>query len=151
MTLAAFKEIVELLKKQQLRTDMSMTLKIDLIEFADPLYQAIDVLIEQIYGKEGHGWFTWFCYDNDFGSRDWSQARGFIMDHFGNLTSPKKHEGDKFGARDEKGEPICFSVESTWEFLEENYAKKPRPRSKKKTTDINKVLTIINGKDKNWR
>ena len=73
MTLTAFKGIIELLKKQQLRTDMAMALKIDLVEFADPLYQAIDVLIEQMYGKSGHDWFTWFCYDNDFGRRHQSR------------------------------------------------------------------------------
>ena len=143
MTLASFKEIIELLKKQQFRTDMAMNLRIDIIEFSDPIYQVVDILIEEIYGKNGHDWFSWFCYDNDFGRRDWSQGHGFTMDISGNLIPMRKSPGDKFGAHDENGNPICYSVESNWEFLEGNYAKKPRKRSKKKVTDINKVLELL--------
>jgi hypothetical protein len=29
----------------------------------------------------------------------------------------------EYGAYDEKGNPICYSFESTWEYLEENYNK----------------------------
>ena len=35
----------------------------------------------------------------------------------------KIHEKDelRFGAYDEKGNPICYSYESLWEYLEENH------------------------------
>jgi len=33
--------------------------------------------------------------------------------------------GEKaYGAEDEKGNPICYSVKSTWKYLEENYRTK---------------------------
>jgi hypothetical protein len=73
------------------------------------------------------------------------------MDISGNLIPTKKSPEDKFAAHDSNGDPICYSVESTWEFLEENYAKNSRKRSKKKVTDINKAIDIINGKSKNLR
>lgn len=151
MTLASFKTIIELLQKQQVRTDMALALKIDILEFSDPIYQVVDILIEEIYGRAGHDWFSWFCYDNDFGRRDWSRAQSFSMDISGNLIPNKKFTGDKFGARDQNGDPICFSIESTWKFLEENYGKKTRAKSKKRISDINKVLDIINGKSKKLR
>ncbi len=34
-------------------------------------------------------------------------------------------KGDpKWGASDENGEPLCYSIQSTWEYLEANYIKK---------------------------
>jgi hypothetical protein len=75
---------------------------VDLIEFVDPYHGIIFVLFETIYGEKGLDWFTWFCYENDFGQKSWTDSEG-------NPTS---------GATDEKGNPICYSFESLWEFLE---------------------------------
>lgn len=77
--------------------------KVDLIEFVDPYNAIISTLIKSIYGEKGLDWFSWFCYENDFGQKSWTDKEG-------NPTS---------GATDENGNPICYSFESLWEFLEE--------------------------------
>jgi hypothetical protein len=71
---------------------------VDLLEFVDPYQNVIMLLIKEVYGEEGADWFSWFCYENDFGQKG-------------------------VGAWDENENPICHSFESTWEFLEENYNK----------------------------
>jgi hypothetical protein len=76
--------------------------KVDLIEFVDPYHSIISTLIKSIYGEKGLDWFGWFCYEANFGQKAWT-------DNEGNPT---------YGATDEKGEPICYSFESLWEFLE---------------------------------
>jgi hypothetical protein len=75
---------------------------VDLIEFADPYHSIISTLLKSIYGEKGLDWFSWFCYENDFGQRVYT-------DKDGNPTH---------GASDENGNPICYSFESLWEFLE---------------------------------
>jgi hypothetical protein len=49
--------------------------------------------MKEIYGEEGVDWFSWFCYENDYGQ--------------GGLE-----------AWDENKNPICYSFESLWEYLE---------------------------------
>lgn len=109
------------MQEQQRRTDLALSIGIDIIEFTEPVYKIIDVLIEETYGKEGSGWFFWFCYDSDYGRRDWSNFPSFITDENGKIHPAPKTSNSKYGAFDAEGNPICFSIESTWNFLEENY------------------------------
>ena len=76
--------------------------KVDLIEFADKYHTIISTLLKSIYGEKGLDWFQWFCYENDFGQK------------------PCTGEGGEPApcATDGNGEPICYSFESLWEFLE---------------------------------
>jgi hypothetical protein len=67
--------------------------KIDLTEIVDPYHSIIAILIKDIYGEEGYDWFSWFCYENDFGRKG-------------------------LDAYDENKKPICYSHESLWSFLE---------------------------------
>jgi hypothetical protein len=76
--------------------------RVDLIEFVDSYHTIISTLLKSIYGEKGLDWFQWFCYENDFG-------QSVYIDKDGNPTH---------GATDENGEPICYSFESLWEFLE---------------------------------
>ena len=69
---------------------------LDIINFLDPYHMIISELIKEIYGDEGHDWWFWFCYENDFGQ--------------GGLE-----------AKDKNGNLICYSHESLWEFLEKNH------------------------------
>ena len=71
---------------------------LDIINFADPYHNIISELLLEVYGDEGYDWFSWFCFENDFGT--------------GGLT-----------ANDDKGNPICHSFESLYEYLESNYKK----------------------------
>ena len=76
--------------------------KVDLIEFADQYHTIISTLLKSIYGEKGLDWFQWFCYENDFGQKSCTGEDG--------EPTPC--------ATDENGEPICYSFESLWEFLE---------------------------------
>lgn len=73
------------------------------------------------YGKEGWEWISWFIFESDYGQKDWSSAESYKINEEGNME--KIHEKDelRFGAYDEKGNPICYSYESLWEYLEENH------------------------------
>jgi hypothetical protein len=64
-----------------------------LIDFVDPYHGIIHSLIREIYGDEGLDWWSWFCYENDFG-------RGTLE------------------AWDENETPICYDLKSLWEYLE---------------------------------
>lgn len=65
----------------------------DLTTFTNPYYTIISELLSEVYGDMGRDWFTWFCYENDFG------AAG--------LTT-----------YDKKGKEICYSFKSLYEYIE---------------------------------
>jgi len=75
------------------------------IEFVDRYHEIISTLIKEIYGEEGYDWYSWFCYENDYGRKEWSTKDGKI----------------EYSATNEKGDPICYSFETLWEYLEENH------------------------------
>ena len=95
MTYKNFAEIIDRLQKQHQRTHDASKLSIDLIEFNNDLYHIIDLLLGEIYREEGKSWIDWFLYE---------------------------HVGDENGKKawDADGNPICYSVESLWEYLEKN-------------------------------
>jgi hypothetical protein len=123
MEYSKFAEIILRLKKHSENVDKAYKLKIDVIDFSDDLNRVIDILIREVYGEEGYDWFTWFCYESDFGEKDWSKAPCFKMVD-GKMVKIYEEGEMRFGAHDEDGNPICYSVESTWEYLEKNYNKK---------------------------
>ena len=94
MNLETFTRIIETLQRESETIGDLYQKKVDLIEFVDPYHSVITLLITEIYGEEGHDWFSWFCYENDFGK--------------GSLE-----------AWDENGKPFCQDVKSLWEYLEE--------------------------------
>jgi hypothetical protein len=95
MTYSDFSVIVETLKKQSDLLNDLYHKNVDLFEIVDPYDVVIRTLLTEIYTAEGYDWFSWFCYENDFGT--------------GTLD-----------ANDENG-PICYDVKSLWEFLETSY------------------------------
>jgi len=98
MTYENFASIVETLQKQSDLVNDLYSKKVDLIDFTDPYDGIIRILLTEVYTAEGYDWFSWFCYENDFGT-------------------------GKLDANDENGNPICYDVKSLWEFLETNYNK----------------------------
>jgi hypothetical protein len=94
MTYETFLKITLELQRQERIVDDLYKSKIDLLEFIDPYHGLIHLLIKEIYGEEGVDWFSWFCYENDYGQ-------------------------GKLEAWDENKNRICYSHESLWEFLEE--------------------------------
>jgi hypothetical protein len=95
MTYSEFSVIIETLQKQSDLVSDLYSKKIDLLEFSDPYDVIIRILFTEIYTAEGYDWFTWFCYENDFGT-------------------------GRLDANDENG-PICYDIKSLWEFLETSY------------------------------
>ena len=93
MTYENFLKITLELQKQERIVDNLYKNNVDLLEFVDPYHGLIHLLIKEIYGEEGVDWFSWFCYENDYGQ--------------GTLE-----------AWDENKNRICYSHESLWEFLE---------------------------------
>jgi hypothetical protein len=96
MTYENFLKVILQQQKSDRVISEAYKLNIDLLEFVDPYHHIISTLIKEIYGEEGYDWYSWFCYENDYGT--------------GTLTA---NEAD--------GTPICYSHESLWEELEKNH------------------------------
>lgn len=105
MTYESFLKVLLTLEKQNNTINQLNILNVNLIDFVEPYYNVIFELIKTIYGEEGYEWFSWYCYENDFGTKDWSK----------NTYGKNK---TIFGAHDENGNPICYSHESLYNFLE---------------------------------
>jgi hypothetical protein len=77
----------------------------------------LDESIKVSYGEEGLDWVIWFIFESEYGQKDWSKAPLYSED--GKLI---KEAGEvRHGAHDENGNPICYSYESLWKYLEANY------------------------------
>jgi len=96
MTYERFLKIITEIEKQDKLVSALYDLKVDLIDWTDPYSSIIGELIKEIYGEEGYDWFSWFCYERNFGSKE-------------------------IGAWDENGNPICYDVKSLWKYLEKNH------------------------------
>jgi hypothetical protein len=99
----------------------------ELEELGFDLYEGKFKLIEDIenmlytslkneYNKEGVDWISWFIFENDFGKKDWSISKI--------INEDKKTKKSKYGAFNEKGKPIFYSMKNTWKILEKEYKKK---------------------------
>jgi len=102
-----YSNFLKVILKQQLldkQIEEAYKLKIDLIDFVDEYNQISSILIKEIYGEDGYELYSWFCYENDYGHKDCNIIDGEIQ----------------YNATDGKGNPICYSFESLWEYLEQN-------------------------------
>lgn len=98
MTYERFLKITTTLKMQDEVVHDLYERKVDLVEFTDPYHQVITELIKEVYGDEGYDWWSWFCYESEYGTKG-------------------------VQAWDKNKNPICHSFLSTWEYLEANYNK----------------------------
>ena len=133
MTYERFLKVILSLQKEDRTISTLYKNGVDLINFVEPYHNIITELIKEIYGEEGYEWFSWYCYESDFGQKDWSTAPLYKMKEDG--TSELIHEeGEaRFGAYDEEGNPICYSHESLWEYLNKSYEKEKVKKETKKT------------------
>jgi len=96
---------------------------IDLLEgkykLSDNIYKLFETSIESVYGKEGLDWVTWFIFENDWGTKDWSSRPSYDRET-GKII---KEDASKavYGATDQDGNPIAYSFESLYELLEKDY------------------------------
>ncbi len=79
------------------------------------------VFLKSHYDEEGIDWVNWFIFENDFGEKDWSKYKTFKKSNEEIFRSIAGAEKEKFGARDADGNPIFYSIESTWEYLEKHH------------------------------
>lgn len=98
MEYSEFLKVISGQKEASEKVHEAYKLGIDLIEFVE-IYESISsILIKEIYGEEGADWYSWFCYENEYGEKG-------------------------VQAWDENEQPIFYSIESAWEYLEANYKK----------------------------
>lgn len=65
----------------------------------------LDIAIEAKYGKQGLEWVEWFIFESGY-------------------SEGSPITGRKMEANDENGKPICYSIESLYEYLESNHKEK---------------------------
>lgn len=124
MTYKNFTE--HLLAYRKFEQDISKLYKIgfDFMEGKFKLTHPVSLMLESCikshYGKEGLEWVAWFIYESDWGEKDWSTVAAYKINK--DETSTLIHEAGeaRFGAYDESDNPICYSLESLWEYLEAN-------------------------------
>ena len=122
MTYERFLKITLELQKESLRIQKLYDNGVDLINYVDPYHKIINELIREVYGDGGFEWWSWFCWEAEFGTRDWSTTPLYEKDSDGNMKKVYDTE-PRWGAHDGEGNPICYSFESTWEYLEREYGK----------------------------
>ena len=69
MEYSKFKEITNAIKQQDQVISKLYKQKVDLLDLVDPYHTIISSLIKEIYGEVGYDWWSWFCYENDFGQK----------------------------------------------------------------------------------
>jgi hypothetical protein len=121
MNFENFSAVILAIKKNQENKSKAYDLGIDLLEYGEATEYIIGILIREIYGEIGLDWFNWFCWESDFGEKDWSIIPLYGLDEDGNYRAIKEDGEVRYGATDENGNPICYSILSTWEFLESKH------------------------------
>lgn len=118
MNYELFLKVLLSLQKQEKVINTLYKNKVDLINFVDPYHEIISDLIKAIYGEEGYVWWSWYCYESDFGTKDWSIYPSYERNNEGVMVKTREAGEFRYGATDENGNPICYSHESLWEYLE---------------------------------
>jgi len=86
---------------------------------AHPMELILGAAIQSHYGDQGWDWVSWFIWESDYGTKDWTSEFTYKQNEDGTV---EKVEGnsDGFGAHDSDGKPICYSIDSLWEYLEKD-------------------------------
>jgi hypothetical protein len=80
----------------------------------------LDATLNSYFDEGGVEWIHWFMYENDWGTKDWSIYKTFNSS--GELTDDDPMKS--YGAKDEDGNPICYSFESTWDLVKNHLKSK---------------------------
>lgn len=114
-----FLKVIMTQRKLEQQLHKAYELKIDLMDFVDEYNIITKTLLTEIYGEEGYDWYSWFCWENDYGEKDWNTTR-LERNEDGQIVErdPTKLV---YGATDKDGNPICYSFQSLWEYLETTY------------------------------
>jgi hypothetical protein len=96
MTYEQFKDLIETTEKVRERSSAIYDLGLDLLNFEDEYYKIINILMDNVFDKEGHDWIDWYLYERI----------GF---------------NDKVNlATDGNGKEICYDIPSLWETVKEH-------------------------------
>jgi hypothetical protein len=76
----------------------------------------LNATLSSHFTDEGIDWITWFIYENDWGEKDWSSIPTFDKET-GKIID--KDPVNRYGAHDENDNPICYSFESTYEYVKQ--------------------------------
>jgi hypothetical protein len=71
------------------------------------------------YTKEGVEWIEWFIYEADYGMKDFSSTPSYEKNEDGEFVLVHENGEVRWGARDEDGNPICYSYESLYEYIQQ--------------------------------
>jgi hypothetical protein len=120
MTYEEFLKILMSYKKISEDISELYNIGFDLLEgkyrMSDNVYIMFESCLESHYTEEGIDWINWFIFENDWGQKDWSKYPTI------DSVSGKVIESDpvkSYGAHDENDNPICFSFESTYEYVKQ--------------------------------
>ncbi len=69
MTYERFLKVILSLQKEDRTIKALYDNGVDLINFVDPYHEIINELIKEVYGEEGYYWFSWYCWENEFGQK----------------------------------------------------------------------------------
>jgi len=105
MNLKLFTAIIENYKKSSEIISELYSIGFDLMEgkytLSDQIYNQFILALETTYTNDAIEWISWFIFENDYGKKDWSKTKD---------VNGKFHT--IYGATDERGKPICYSIES---------------------------------------
>lgn len=117
-----FKKIMKDYKKLDKQFSKLHKLGFDFYEGKYPIQHHTDTIftdfINTIYGEEGVDWVSWFIYESNWGKKDWSEAPTYSKNEKGETVILHEAGEKRYGAYDENGNPICYSLKSLWECLE---------------------------------
>lgn len=112
-----FLEILMTYQKFQRQTSELNDMGFDFFEgkydLCNTIYKMFQSTIKTLFTEEGVEWIEWFIYENDWGTKDWSEYKSF--ENKEEMLNPKS----VYGAFDENGEPICYSFESLWDYVKQ--------------------------------
>jgi hypothetical protein len=91
-------------------------------KIADDLSKMFKASFESHYTTDGIEWIEWFIYENEWGQKDWSKYMSANLKTGELIERNYENPSIGYGARDENGNPICYSYESLWEYIENNHS-----------------------------
>jgi hypothetical protein len=102
MTKEEFTEVLRLYKKYVDNTTELAKIGLNLDDSEYPLNVYVEKMlftfIQAIYNEEGADWISWFIYENEYGNKG-------------------------VAAWDKDNTPICYSIDSLYDYLEQNCKK----------------------------
>ena len=125
MKYESFLKVIMTQRKMEEQVSKAYELNINLMDFVDDYHVITKTLLTEIYGEEGYDWYTWFCYENEYGEKDWSKSSRLVRQDDGTFVTLEQDE-IVHGATDGNGNPICYSVLTLWEYLESEYNPKDK-------------------------